>query len=75
LTYLFKIKFGFPFWFAIPIFLFLCATLGCLIDFFVYRPLRRKESSSLVFLLASLGSYIVLQNLISLAFGDDNKTF
>ena len=75
LTYLFKIQFDFPFWLAIPISVFLCTILGCLIEFFFYRPLRRKESSSLVFLLASLGIYIVLQNLISLAFGDSSKTF
>jgi len=75
LTYLFKIQFDFPFWLAIPISVFLCTILGCLIEFFFYRPLRRQESSSLVFLLASLGIYIVLQNLISLAFGDSSKTF
>ena len=74
-TYLFKIQLGFPFWLAIPIALFLCTFLGCLIEFFFYRPLRRKESSSLVFLLASLGIYIVIQNLISLAFGDTSQTF
>lgn len=74
-TYLFKIQLGFPFWLAIPIALFLCISLGCLIEFFFYRPLRRKESSSLVFLLASLGIYIVIQNLISLAFGDTSQTF
>ena len=40
----------------------------------VYRPLRRKGTSSLILLLASLGLYAVFQNLISLAFGDDTKT-
>jgi len=48
--------------------------LGCLIDSFIYRPLRHKGSSPLVLLLASLGIYIVLQNVISMVFGDDAKT-
>ena len=44
--------------------------LGVLIELAVYRPLRRKRSSSLTIMLASLGVYVVLQNLISLCFGD-----
>jgi len=48
--------------------------LGCLIEGFVYRPLTRKVASPLVLLLASLGVYIVLQNLISITFGDDTKS-
>jgi len=48
--------------------------VGCLTDLGVYRPLRRRGASPLVMLLASLGIYVVLQNLISLAFGDDTKS-
>jgi len=48
--------------------------IGCMAEWFIYRPLRKKESSSIVLLLASLGIYIVLQNLISLFFGDDTKS-
>lgn len=36
--------------------------------------MRYKNASSLVFLLASLGVYIVLQNIISLIFGDTTKS-
>jgi branched-chain amino acid transport system permease protein len=46
------------------------ACLGGLIDIFIYRPLRHRGSSSEVLLLASLGLMIVIQNLISLIFGD-----
>ena len=48
--------------------------LGCIIEASVYRPLRRKGASSIILLLASLGIYIVGQNLISMIFGDDTKT-
>lgn len=48
--------------------------LGILIEISIYRPLRKKGSSSLIFLLSSLGTYIVLQNIISMLFGDDTKT-
>lgn len=59
---------------AIPFAIIAACLIGCLIEWLVYNPLRRKGSSSIVLLLASLGIYIVLQNLISLFFGDDTKS-
>jgi len=47
--------------------------LGCSIEKLIYLSLRRKGSSQLVMLLASLGIYIVLQNIISMIFGDETK--
>lgn len=55
--------------FTIP----LCIILGCLMETSVYLPLRKRGASSLILLLASLGIYIVLQNVISMIFGDDTK--
>jgi branched-chain amino acid transport system permease protein len=43
--------------------------LGVFINRFVYLPLRKHKTSSLVFLLASFGGFIFLQNLIQLIFG------
>ncbi|MGA2678647.1 MAG: branched-chain amino acid ABC transporter permease [Sedimentisphaerales bacterium] len=43
--------------------------LGVLIDRLVYLPLRKKKSPNLVFLLASFGIFIFIQNLIQLIFG------
>ena len=65
-TFFFMVEFGLNFVAAIPMAIVLIAMLGCLIDVSVYRPLRRKNSSSIILLLASLGIYIVLQNVISL---------
>lgn len=63
-----------PLYIAIPLAIILVTLLGCLIDIFVYSPLRKKGSSPLILLLASFGVYIVLQNLISMIFGDDTKS-
>jgi branched-chain amino acid transport system permease protein len=52
----------------------LCAGLGAVMEFVLYRPLRRRGATPLVLLLASLGAYIVLQNTISLVFGDQTQT-
>ena len=43
--------------------------LGVLIDRVVYYPLRRQNASNLIFLLASFGVFIFLQNLIQLIYG------
>jgi len=65
---------GWSFYIAIPAAIIAACLIGCLIEWFIYNPLRKKKSSAIVLLLASLGIYIVLQNLISLFFGDDTKS-
>lgn len=45
------------------------AFLGVAIDRIVYYPLRNKKASNLIFLLASFGVFILLQNLIQLIYG------
>ena len=47
--------------------------VGCVIEWLVYRPLRRRGGSGLVLLLASLGVYVVLENGVSLIFGDATR--
>ena len=47
--------------------------LGGLMEVGLYRPMRRRSASALTLLIASLGTYVVLQNLISMTWGDDVK--
>ena len=65
---------GWSYYAAIPAAVFLSLFLGVLMEFFIYKPLRGKKASAIILLLASLGIYIVLQNLISMVFGDDTKS-
>lgn len=51
----------------------LVVILGITLEALIYRQLRGKDASALVVLLASLGIYVVLQNVISLIFGNDTK--
>jgi branched-chain amino acid transport system permease protein len=57
--------------FALSFFLsvILAAVLGVAIDRSVYYPLRQQDASNLIFLLASFGVFIFLQNLIQLIYG------
>jgi branched-chain amino acid transport system permease protein len=48
--------------------------LGCLLELCIYRPLRRRSASPLVLLVASLGAYVLLQNGLSLIFGDGARS-
>lgn len=73
-TFLLKVWLGFPLSFSILLAIPLTTLLGCLMETFAYHPLRRKGASPLILLLASLGMYIVLQNVISMIFGDATKT-
>ena len=41
----------------------------------VYRPLRQRQASPAVLLLASLGLYVALQAAVSLAYGPGTRTF
>ena len=47
----------------------LASILGITTDRLVYLPLRKKKASNLIFLIASFGVFIFLQNLIQLIYG------
>jgi branched-subunit amino acid ABC-type transport system permease component len=51
-----------------------CILLGISIDKFIFLHMRKANLSSFKLLIASVGLYTVLQNLISLLFGDDIKS-
>jgi branched-chain amino acid transport system permease protein len=58
---------------AIPIGIAVCALAGVASYLFLYRSFERRGSAPLVILIASLGLFIVLENLIGIAFGTDTK--
>ena len=73
-TFFFYKLIGFPIIIVIPIAIVLAALLGCSLEVSVFKMLRKKNAPPMVSLLASLGLYIVLQNTISMVFGDDTKS-
>jgi len=73
-TFFFSQLFGWSLFISIPVSVVCSCVLGSLMDLAIYKPLRKKKSSALILLLASLGIYIVLQNVISMFFGDDTKS-
>jgi len=47
----------------------LAGLLGIIIDRLVYNPLRKRKAPNLVFLIASFGIFIFIQNLLQLIYG------
>jgi len=73
-AYLFFIQLGFDRWFAFPLACLATMLLGVALEVGVYKPMRDRKATDLTLLIASLGLYIVLQNIISMVWGDDTKT-
>jgi len=69
LAYVLVIKAGLNPVFSFFLSILLASLLGILIDRLVYYPLRQRKATNLVFLLASFGIFIFIQNLLQLIFG------
>lgn len=65
---------GLPLWGAILVGLIMAAGLGVVVEMGIYRHMRQRNATRLVLLLASMGLYVVFQNLISMLFGDSTKS-
>lgn len=73
-AYFFSIQLGFDRLIAFPLACLSACVIGVICEITIYRPMRKKRATDLTLLIASLGLYIVLQNIISLVWGDDTKT-
>ncbi|CAO3363638.1 branched-chain amino acid ABC transporter permease [Azospirillum palustre] len=65
---------GLPFWVAVGLGVAATAALGVASYLFIYRPFEIGGSPPFVVLVASLGLFIVIKNLIGIVFGTDVKT-
>lgn len=72
-VFMFSNEFSIPFPLAVIGAIILSVFIGLLCEIIIYRQMRKRDLPPLSFLIASLGIYVVLQNLISLYFGDDAK--
>lgn len=75
LTYTFSNQLNQPLYLAIPISILLGIALMLLINQFIYKPLQNLKVESWQMLIASLGMYVVFQNLVSLIWGDSTLSF
>ena len=48
-------------------------SIGLLCELLIYRQMRKKKTAALTYLIVSIGVYMILQNVISIYFGDGTK--
>lgn len=73
-SYLFSQQAGLTLWMAVPLSIACATCAGLLTEITVFDPLRRRAASPMMMMIASLGFYSVLQNCISMIWGDDTKS-
>lgn len=73
-TFLFFKQLSLPLLLSIPLSIFAATAIGLVCEISIYKPLRNRKVTSLVLLIASLGVYVIFQNIISLFWGDDIKS-
>ena len=72
-AYLFSVQLGLPMSVSIILSVIGSTAVGLLINQLIYNPIQKRGASPLVLLIASLGVFVVLQNVISLVWGDTTK--
>ena len=75
ITYLISIQLDLPLLIAVPVSIFFGIALMLLVNHFVYKPLQKRQVESWQMLIASLGIYVVLQNVVSMVWGDNTLSF
>lgn len=75
LVYSGVILLGWPFWVTVPLSVALVVLLMLAVNGWVYYPLKIKGLASWQMMIASLGIYVVLQNVISMVWGDSTLSF
>lgn len=60
-------------WISIPIAIIFAVGVGVLSELLLYKPLRKRKATSMILMITSLGLYTILQNVISMIWGDDIK--
>jgi branched-chain amino acid transport system permease protein len=71
LVYFFNQQVYLPISLSVLISIIVSGFIAALLELFLYKPMRKKNVSSLSLLIASIGIYVVIQNLISLIWGDE----
>lgn len=73
-AYLFYVQLGLDRIIAFALASLATMLVGVALEVAIYKPMRARKATDLTLLIASLGLYIFLQNVISMVWGDDTKT-
>lgn len=75
ITFLITIQQGIGLWGGVPISIVAGILLMLAVNQWIYKPLQNRKVESWQMLIASLGLYVVLQNVVSMLWGDSTLSF
>ncbi len=75
ITYFIGIQQGLPLWVAVPVSVISGVLLMLAVNQWIYKPLQKRKPESWQMMIASLGLYVVLQNIVSIVWGDSTLSF
>jgi len=64
-----------PLWVAVPVSVISGVLLLLAVNQWIYKPLQKRKPESWQMMIASLGLYVVLQNIVSIVWGDSTLSF
>ena len=67
------LTFQFPIWLSLAVSILIISLLGFALEFTIHRPLFKKDAPPEVNLIASLGVYIVIVQLIAIFWGNESQ--
>ncbi len=73
-VFLFSIQLNLNLYVSIVLSILLSSLIGILSNAFLFKPLRIRNADPFLIMIASLGLYLVFQNIISLIWGDATKS-
>jgi branched-chain amino acid transport system permease protein len=65
---------GMPIWLAMILGVIAGAAAGYLAEQFLYHPFLRRKASASAVMVASLGAFIIIQNVLAITFGNELRT-
>lgn len=74
-TYFITIQQGLSLWIAVPFSIIAGILLMLAVNQWIYKPLQNRNLESWQIMIASLGLYVVLQNIVSMFWGDSTLSF
>lgn len=75
ITFFVSIQQGLPLWVAVPVSTMTGILLMLAVNQWIYKPLQKRKPESWQMMIASLGLYVVLQNIVSIVWGDSTLSF
>lgn len=75
IVYTISIIWGWPLWVAVPLSVLFGVLLMLAVNQWIYKPLQKRNLASWQMMIASLGLYVVLQNIVSMVWGDSTLSF